>query len=122
MNYEAAILYAAQRMRESGKKPDEYHYEPVEVFGTEQERTDGLITVQAYNELYILINPRNYYGLGILSDNSAFDSDHPDKNGVQEFTGLISFKRIAKNWNLDHLSPTGVIQTIPVEFLRVVIY
>lgn len=120
MNYAASIEYAKELMRERGRNPDDYHYEPIDVFGEEQERTDGLITIHAQNNLYILINPRNYYGVLILSDNSAFDSDHPNNNGVRYFTGLITIKRNGKNWNLDPTNKiTGLPQVVPIEFLRV---
>lgn len=123
MNYEAAILYAHQRMREIGKTPDRYHFEPVRISGTDQEALDGLITIYAYNEIYILINPQHYYGLFILGDNSGFNSDQTSESGVPEFTGIIFLKRSGEWWNLDRIDrgekPPLVV---PVEFLRVVIY
>ncbi len=123
MNYEAAISYAHQRMREIGKAPDQYHFEPVRITGTDAEATLGDFTVAAYNELYILIKPENYYGLFILSDNSGFNSDKPGLSGVPEFTGQIRFSRIGANWNLDRLDSNGLpLRIVPVEFLRVVIY
>ena len=125
MNYEAAILYAKQRMREIGKLPHQYHFEPVRVVGTAQERLSGYIQISAYNELYIMINPNKYYGVAILSDNSSFQSEDHSQTGIIEYTGMIHIKKIADYWNLDRQgsSPSGgTTRLIPFEFLRVVIY
>ena len=125
MTYEAAILYAKQRMREHGKMPHEYHFEPVRIVGTEQELIDGLIEINAYNELYILVYPNKYFGVAILSDNSSFNSDDHNLTGVIEYTGHIYIKKIADYWNLDRraINASGVTpRPIPIEFLRVVIY
>lgn len=125
MTYEAAILYAKQRMREHGKMPREYHFEPVRIVGTPQELADGFIEFNAYNELYILVYPNKYFGVAILSDNSTFNSDDHNLTGVIEYTGRIHIKKIADYWNLDRqpIGASGVIpRPIPIEFLRVVIY
>lgn len=123
MDYQAAILYAEQRMRKLGKMPDEYHYEPIRVSATEEEAKEGYFVIRAFNDLYILVNPQNYYGLFILSDNSAFDSEEPRKSGAPEFTGAINFIRKSINWNLEIYGADGrPVRPIPVEFLRVVIY
>jgi hypothetical protein len=123
MTYEAAILYAKQRMREIGKLPFQYHWEPVRIVGTEPELAAGLISIKAYNELYILIYPNKYYGVFILSDNSAFNSDAIYQSGVPEFTGQIFIKKIKDDWCLERAaSPPSKLRPIPIEFLRVVIY
>lgn len=125
MNYEATIFYVKQRMREIGKLPYQYHYEPVRIAGTPQEVIDGLIIVQAYNELYVLVYPNKYYGVQIISDNSTFNSDDHNYTGVLEYTGLIQIKKIADYWNLDRAgtSPNGTVsKPMPLEFVRVVIY
>lgn len=123
MNYEAAILYAHQRMREIGKTPEQYHFEPVRISGTDAEAASGLVTIYAYNEVYILVNPENYYGLLILGDDSGFDSDIASNSGAPEFTGIIFLKRQGTHWNLDRIDVKDKPKLIvPVEFLRVVIY
>ncbi len=125
MNYEAAIFYATQRMREIGKKPDQYHFEPVRIAATTlNEATGGYFEIKAYNEIYILVNPQNYYGLQILADNSGFDSDIVIQSGAPEFTGMIRFiKKGASDWNFYIVGLDGKpLRPIPVEFLRVVIY
>lgn len=123
MTYEAAIMFAQQRMRENGKAPEQYHFEPVRISGTDKEAVSGSITLIAYNELYILVNPQNYYGLFIRGDNSAYNSDQASASGVPEFTGLIRLTRMGKVWNLDRID-RGLLPplVVPVEFLRVVIY
>lgn len=124
MTYEAAILYAKQRMREIGKLPHQYHFEPVRIVGTEQELTDGLIMINAFNELYIMVYPNKYYGVAILSDNSTFNSEDHNLTGIIEYTGVIHIKKILDYWNLDRQpNANGLIpRPIPIEFLRVVIY
>lgn len=123
MTYEAAILYAAQRMREIGKTPEQYHFEPIRVCGTPAEAAGGYFEISAYNDIYILVNPEKYNGLFILSDNSAFDSDNPHQSGVGEFSGIIRFIKNGATWNFDRTADGGVIvPPKPVEFLRVVIY
>lgn len=123
MTLEAAILYAQQRMRELGKSTDQYHFAPVMVMGTPIEVLSGYFERSAYNELYILIKPENYYGLFILSDNSAFNSDDASQSGVLEFTGIIRFVKSAAVWSFAPFSDVGaIVKPIPVEFLRVVIY
>lgn len=126
MNYEAAIAYAHQRMREIGKQPNEYHFEPVRVYPTNVENALGYFAINAYNEVYILIQPENYYCLFIVADNSVFNSDNPLDSGAPEFTGRIHFYRINNLWSFNIIgtdafgSQTNKI--VPVEFLRVVIY
>lgn len=123
MTYEAAISYAKQRMREIGKLPSEYHWEPVRISGNFDEIKKGLISIKAYNELYILVYPNKYYGVFILSDNSAYNSDVMYESGVPEFTGQIYIKKIKDFWNLERINASGVrSKPIPIEFLRVVIY
>lgn len=123
MNYEAAILFTTQRMREIGKTPDEYHFEPVRISASLQEASDGYFEIKAYNELYILVYPHKYYGLIILSDNSAFDSEDPMQSGLPEFTGIIRFIRKGSKWNFQRVGMDGLpIRPMAVEFLRVVIY
>lgn len=125
MNYEAAISYAHQRMREIGKQPQEYHFEPVRVYPTDLENVLGYFTVNAYNEVYILVNPQSYFGLFILADNSSFNSDNPKDSGVPEFTGLIRFYRVNNQWSFRILGTHAFgrrTRIIPVEFLRIVIY
>lgn len=122
MNYEAAILYAHQRMRELGKSPEQYHFEPVRISATPNEKLKGRIDISAYNEIYIIVNPQKYYGLFILSDNSSFSSDEPRDSGAPEFTGMIRLIKTGITWNLDIDSPESRPIPIPVEFLRVVIY
>lgn len=121
MNYEAAILYAEQRMREIGKTAEEYHFEPVRISGTTAELNAGKIVLKAYNELYILVNPEIHYGIFILSDNSAFNSENPLDCGVPEFTGLITITKNATAWSLNPKVAATARRT-PLEFLRVVIY
>ena len=123
MTYEAAILYAQQRMREIGKQVSEYHFEPVRVAGTPTQLTEGLIRITAFNELYILLYPHKYYGVFILSDNSGYNSDALYQSGVPEFTGQITIQKIAPLWNLERSAPAPLVpKPIPLEFLRVVIY
>lgn len=122
MNLEAAILYAHQRMREIGKKPDEYHFEPVSVFPTDIEYKVGFFTVSAYNEIYILIKPKDYYGIFIIADNSAYNCNNPLECGVPEFTGMIRFVRISYDWSfkIQTADQIGSMRGGAVEFLRVV--
>lgn len=125
MNYEAAISYAHQRMREIGKQPQEYHFEPVRVYPTDLENVLGYFTVNAYNEVYILVNPQSYFGVFILADNSSFNSDNPIDSGAPEFTGLIQFYRVNTQWSFNVIGTDAFgsrTQIIPVEFLRIVIY
>lgn len=125
MNYEAAISYAHQRMREIGKQPQEYHFEPVRVYPTDLENALGYFTVNAYNEVYILVNPQSYFGLFILADNSSFNSDNPIDSGAPEFTGLIQFYRVNTQWSFKIIGTDAFgmkTKIIPVEFLRIVIY
>lgn len=125
MNYEAAIIYAQQRMREIGKKPSEYHFEPVRISPTAQEQTTGTIHIAANNELYILVNPQNYYGFYILSDTCAYNADDVRNSGVAEFSGSLHITKSAVTWNLQEtMNPLDgmPIKAIPLEFLRVVIY
>lgn len=118
MNHEVAILYAKQRMRELCKSVREYHFEPIEVCPTEEQDTNGFFIVNAYNEIYILVNPEKHSGLLILSDNSAFNSGNAIDNGVPEFTGQIRFIKTGLTWSL------GKVKEVQgfVEFIRVVIY
>lgn len=131
MNFEAAILYATQRMREIGKAPDKYHFEPAYISPTAEQDDEGEFSINAFNELYILVDPQNYSGLTILSDNSAYDSEDVRNSGVHEFTGVIYFIKSADGWSLSggSLAGGGIKDggtSIPkygyVEFLRVVIY
>lgn len=118
MNYEVAIQYAKQRMRELGKSEQEYHFEPVYVLPTEAEEANGFFEINAYNEIYIVVNTERYFGVMVLSDNSAFVSDNAIKNGAPEFTGKIRFFKTGLKWIF------GKVLEIPgyMEFLRVVIY
>lgn len=122
MNYEAAILYAHQRMREIGKSIDQYHFEPVRISATQQEKLKGRIDISAYNEIYIIVNPQKYFGVFIVADNSTFNSDEPRESGAPEFTGFIRIIKIGITWNLDIDSSVSNPLPIPLEFLRVVIY
>lgn len=125
MNYEAAIAYAHQRMREIGKQPDSYHFEPMRVYPNDMENQNGYFSVNAYNEVYILVHPERYYGLFIVGDNSVFNSDNPLDSGAPEFTGMIQFYRINNVWNFNIIGTDGFgsqTKITPVEFLRVVIY
>ena len=121
MNYEAAIMYAHQRMREIGKTPDQYHFEPVRISATEQEKADGLVLISDYNELYIIVHPNRYFGVFILSDNSSFNSNEGRDCGAPEFTGMIRIIKMGMLWNLE-MDTVREIPAIPIEFLRVVIY
>lgn len=121
MNYEAAIYYVQQRMRELGKSPEQYHWHQTYVIGTVDEVNAGYFEIAAYNELYILIKPETYFGLFILSDNSAFNSEDKRQSGVLEFTGVIRFAKIGPDWNLSGVPGLG-IKPFPVEFIKVVIY
>jgi hypothetical protein len=122
MNLEAAILYAHQRMREIGKQTNEYHFEPVSVFPTDIEYKVGFFTVSAYNEVYILLKPKDYYGIFIIGDNSAYNCDDPRECGVPEFTGMIRFIRIGYDWNfsIDNSNQPKSGRRGAIEFLRVV--
>ncbi len=125
MNYEAAISYAHQRMREIGKQPQDYHFEPVRVYPTDAENLLGHFAVNAYNEVYILVNPQNYFGVFILADNSSFNSDNPIDSGAPEFTGMIHFYRVNTQWSFKLINTDAFgrkTKIIPVEFLRIVIY
>lgn len=116
MNYEAAILYGHQLMREIGKKEGEYHFEPVYVFPIKAERDAGVFIRNAFNEVYILVNPENYFGLFIAGSNTAFLTEKPWQNGTQAFTGQILFKKVAPGWSFS----TEVSQLTPCEFVRFV--
>lgn len=124
MNLEAAILYAHQRMREIGKMPDEYHFEPVLVYPTEDEEAAGKFKIKAYNEIYILLHPETHFGLFILADNSAYNSANALDCGVFEFTGVIHFLKTESDWSLTSAPSDGIhrvtANTAGAEFLRVV--
>lgn len=125
MNYEGAILYAEQRMREIGKQPRDYHFELVRVYPTDKENSAGHFIVNAFNEVYILIYPQNYFGLFILGDNSCFNSDNPLDSGALEFTGQIHFYRVNGAWSFIPIGTEGFglnEKIIPAEFIRVVMY
>jgi hypothetical protein len=118
MNLEAAIVYAQQRMREIGKKPCEYHFEPVTVFPSDADNQAGYFNVNAYNELYILLNAENYAGIFIIADNSSYNSNISTQCGVPEFTGKITFRKIAVQWTFSIPNNNKIFSGI--EFLRVV--
>jgi hypothetical protein len=125
MNYEAAIAFARQRMREIGKSPCEYHMDVLSVVGTLDERTAGEITIQARNEYLYLLNYEELFGLLIMSDYAYFHADDYSFNTKsQEFTGLIKIIRLPSvAWSIDN--PTaegGGPHQKPVDFLRVVIH
>lgn len=122
MNYEAAIQYARQRMREVIKAECDYHFEPVFIGGTEDERKDERIIIPAYNEIYILVNHQNYYGFLILSDNIIYNTDDPYNSGVPEFTGLIKIVKQDSEWSIEQKNAHDELIIVPVEFLRIVIY
>lgn len=123
MNYEAAIEYARQRMRELNKQANDYHFEPVYIAGTKEERAKGKITFNAYNEVYILVNHQNYFGLLILADNIMYNTEDPFNSGVHEFTGRIEIRKITEQWSIElEEEKTDKVKITPVEFLRVVIY
>lgn len=124
MTYEAAILYAKQRMREIGKLPHQYHFEPVRIVATEDQQRIGEIYIKAFNEIYIMVYPNKYFGVMILSDNSTYNSEDHTQSGAPEFTGQIVIIKITDYWNLGRMpDPNGLIpRPIPIEFLRVVIY
>ena len=113
MTYETAIELAHQRMREIGKTKDQYHIEPVCVYGTEREHKYEEIKIKAYNSIYFLVNYQNYFGFIILSDSGYFNADNYRENTSQEFTGLI---RILKRgtWNMEGGTPTKAIDFIKV--------
>lgn len=125
MNHQAAIMYAQQRMREIGKKINEYHFEPVRVSPKPLEQTYGSIQIVANNELYILISPEVHFGFVIYSDSNAFNADDAGASGVAEFGGNLYILKTGTTWSLQNTtdSITGqVIKAKPLEFLRVVIY
>jgi len=125
MNHQAAIMYAQQRMREMGKKINEYHFEPIRVSPKAIEQTYGSITIVANNELYILISPENHFGFVIYSDSNAFNADDAGASGVAEFAGNLYILKTGVTWSLQNTtdSITGqAIKAKPLEFLRVVIY
>lgn len=137
MNYEMAIELAHQRMREIGKCRREYHIDVLSIFGTQDERDNGLITYKAYNEYLYLIDYANYAGLIILSDSAYFNADdYTENTKLQEFTGEIKIIRVG-TWSIDGTSgggglgggigegpPSGDIRRnlVPVDFVRVVIH
>ena len=104
MNYETAIELAHQRMREIGKKRNEYHIEPVSIVGTELQQREGEIVIKAYNEYYYLVNYQIYYGFVIISDTGYFNADNYTQNTRQEFTGLIRIIKNNKLWNVNAAS------------------
>lgn len=125
MNYQAAILYAQQRLREMGKKENEYHFEPVRISPKTIEQTYGAISFTASNELYILINPENYFGFVIYSDSNAYNADDAGASGVAEFSGNLYIIRTGAAWSMQNTTDSFTGQPIkakPLEFLRVVIY
>lgn len=118
-----AILFAKQRMRENGKTKDQYHYEHIFVIPTAVEIASGYFERPAYTELWYLLNPEKYFGLLILADNSAYNTDNALHRGVNEFTGMIRFIKIAADWNLSSDGGGGlIISPEPCQFLRVTIY
>jgi hypothetical protein len=126
MTYEAAILYIFQRMRELGKTPDQYHFEPVRIIRPYADLFAGRVVIQAYNELYILINPQNYTNLLIVADNSTYTTDTPNSRGVPEFTGLIRLLSAATMPPQPIAAMMAVPSILPgpnyimVDFLRVI--
>ncbi|HWY11793.1 MAG TPA: hypothetical protein VN026_10735 [Bacteroidia bacterium] len=122
MNYEAGIELAHQRMREIGKKSEEYHIEVVTVVGTSAERAAGRIQVKAYNQYYYLINFENYYGLEILSDTGYFNSFDFTNNTILEFTGSIIIQKLspAAIWSIS--ADDGSNQNHPVVFIKATIF
>lgn len=125
MNHQAAIIYAQQRMREIGKKVNQYHFEPVSISPTMTEQTIGSIQISANNELYILINRENYFGFVIYSDTNAYNADDARRSGIAEFGGNLYILRTAAAWSMQNTTDTltgQIIKARPIEFLRVVIY
>ncbi len=132
MNLLAARLYAIDQMCAINKLPSEYCLEPMYVSPTEDQDDDGDFSINAYNELLILVDPENYYGVTIFSDNSVFDSDNKRNSGVHQFTGMIRFIKSHDGWSLSAVSiasgdiggdvGSGTKIFGYVEFLRVVIY
>jgi hypothetical protein len=123
MNYEASIQYAHQRMRELAIEPSKYHFEFVQVYPKDQENNDGYFQVKAYNEIYILINPENLFGVLMLSDNSSFNSDNPHDTGAFEHTGMIHFYKINTQWSFEIIDTENFgkkANIIPIQFLRIV--
>ena len=119
MNLENAIVFAHQRMLEIGKKREEYHLEPFSIVGTAQDRERGELFIYGYNEYYFLLEYQNYYGLQIVSDTGYFNADDLSQNTTQEFTGDIRIQKLTgKAWSI---SP-DLVQTHPVDFLRITIY
>lgn len=119
MNYETAIVLAHQRMREIGKKRNEYHIEPVSIVGTEAEQKQGEIVIKAYNEYYYLVDYQIYYGFIIISDTGYFNADNYTQNTYQEFTGLIRIVKNDKKWAMNvpsqQLAAKGGYTTITQE-------
>lgn len=125
MNYEGAIYYAEQRMKELGKSQSDYHFELVRVYPTDKENAAGFFSVLAFNEIYILIYPQKHFGLFILGDNSSFNSDNPLDSGALEFTGQINFYRVNGAWSFVPIGTDAFgkkAKIIPAEFIRVVMY
>lgn len=118
----SAIEFAKQRMREIGKKPEQYHIEPVYISGTYPERSTKKITIMAFNSYYYLINEKECYGLEIISDTGYFNSDDPTNNTIQEYTGVIEINALPeKNWSIE--DPEGRYSgIIPLEFIRVIFH
>jgi hypothetical protein len=126
MNYETAIELAKQRMREIGKTPDEYHIEPVNIVGTATERLAKRIQINAYNDIYFLVNYEKHSGILILSYSGAFNSDDYTENTTEEFTGEIYIFQLpgVANWSLSTPSPIPGAPEIlkPLEFIKVSIH
>jgi hypothetical protein len=116
-------------MRELGKTPDQYHFEPVRIVRSYADLFAGKVTIAAYNELYILINPQNYVNLLIVGDNSIYTSDTPIARGVNEFTGLIKILSAAVTttppdenpaFTAAASTPVPAVSYFAVDFLRVI--
>ncbi|MGZ4037245.1 MAG: hypothetical protein ACXVPQ_05410 [Bacteroidia bacterium] len=121
MTEEVAIAYMHQQMRLLGKDAGQYIWEPVYVVPTTDEAHNGYFEVHAYNELYILYNEQNCYGVLILGENTFYNSDDLRQTSRPDFTGVIRFIKTGANWNFEILNPVGTpLKPIPAQFIRVV--
>ncbi|MGZ4038579.1 MAG: hypothetical protein ACXVPQ_12170 [Bacteroidia bacterium] len=121
MTEQVAIEYMHQQMRLLGKDVGQYIWEPVYVLPSIDEANGGYFEVHAFDELYILYNEQNAYGVLILGENTFYNSDDLRQSSRPDFTGVIRFIKTGANWNFATVLADGSPgKPIPAQFIRVV--